>query len=387
MDYYSANLKLCASVQSGLEAVLKREMTANGLFCEGAINGRIPFQGTLKDVARANMFLRTASRVFIILASFKADTFDTLYEEISVIPWEDIIPNGQGITVLAKVLKSTLMDTSIVQSITKKAIAARIMKRKNLTRLPETENNLVVEISINSDIVTVFLDTSGESLHKRGYRTYVGRAPLRETLAAGIILLSYWKDDRVLLDPFTGSGTIPIEAALIGNEIAPGINRHFAYESFPGGKEIFENTIEEAKSLIKDKQLRIYGYDIDPKAIGLAVKHAEGAGVSKYIHFQKADMRSFSSRFSHGIIITNPPYGERLNEGDIGLLYRDFFKMYESLDSWSAYILSSFKDTEKSFGKRADKKRKLYNSEIECNLFQYFGAAPKKTILKDSMAD
>ncbi|MFA7664441.1 MAG: class I SAM-dependent RNA methyltransferase [Clostridia bacterium] len=383
MDYFSSDLKLCASVQSGLEAVLKREMISNGFFCEGAINGRIPFKGKLTEVARANMFLRTASRVFVILGSFKADTFDTLYEEISEIPWEDILPPGQGITVLAKVLKSTLMSPSSIQSVTKKSIAARIKQKRNLSRLPETENNLVIEVSINQDIATVFLDTSGDSLHKRGYRLLVGRAPLRETLAAGIILLSYWKEDRVLLDPFTGSGTIPIEAALIGNDIAPGILRNFAYENLPGGKEICKNIRDEAKGRIKENQLRIFGYDIDPKAVGLAVKHAESAGVSKYIHFQKADMRSFSSRFAHGIIITNPPYGERLNDVDIASLYRDFFKMYTSLDSWSAYVLSSFRDTEKSFGKRADKIRKLYNSEIECNLFQYFGPPPKKEEPKD----
>lgn len=377
MGYYFSNFNLCASVQSGLEAVLKREIQTLGLSCGGAINGRIPFEGDILEVARANMFLRTASRIYICLASFKVETFDDLYEGIININWEDIVPKGKGVTVLAKALKSKLMAPSSIQSVTKKALVSRMLSYLKLSRLPEVVDNLVIEVSILEDIATVYLDTSGESLHKRGYRTLVGKAPLRETLAAGIILLSYWNQDRVLFDPFTGSGTIPIEAALIGTNTAPGLNRSFAYEVFPGGSEIKDKVKEQAMSVRTNKQLRIYGYDIDSKSIGLAVQHATAAGVAEQIHFQKADMRTFSSRFAHGIIITNPPYGERLHDQDLNELYSDFFRKFTSLDKWSAYVLSSYKSTERSFGQKADKTRKLYNSELECKLYQYFGPPPK----------
>lgn len=376
MSYFQEKLKLCASVQSGLEAVTKRELASLGISCEGAINGKIPFTGNINEIAKANMFLRTASRIYVEIGSFKALSFDELYDGILAINWEDILLKNSGVTVLARSIKSKLEAVPSIQSITKKAIVIRLQKAWGISRLNDIETNPVIEVSIFEDMVTVYLDTSGESLHKRGYRSLVGMAPLKETLAAGIILLSFWNQDRVLFDPFTGSGTIPIEAALIGTNTAPGILRNFSYEQFPNGKDAKKEILLEATSLKKDVPLRIYGYDIDSRAIGLSNKHAAAAGVASKIHFQASDMRTFSSRFKHGVIITNPPYGERL-KGDIDSLYSDFFKLFNNLDSWSAYVLSSYKDTEKMFGRKADKTRKLYNSEIECKLFQYFGPPPK----------
>jgi putative N6-adenine-specific DNA methylase len=368
-------LTLVASIQSGLEIVLKHELINLGYEPSGAINGRISFEGTMKDVARANMFLRTASRVYVLLSKFKATTFDELFDSVNIIPWEDILPSDLGVVVTAKALKSTLMAFSSIQSITQKAIIVRLMKKRGQNRLPD-KNKVTVEVSIYEDEVCVYLDTSGDALHKRGYRTLVGDAPLRETLAAGMILLSFWKHDRVLLDPFVGSGTIPIEAALIGRNIAPGKNRNFHYEKFANGTKFKDKALEEAISLEQDNALRIYGYDINPKAIKLAVKHATSAGVDKHIHFQTADMKTFSSRFAHGIIITNPPYGERLKSDNLGNLYSEFWSMYNRLDNWSAYILSAYPSVEKQFGKKADKVRKLHNADIKCNYYQYYGEPP-----------
>lgn len=375
MSIYDGRLTIVASVQSGLEFILKKELTDLGYEPGGAINGRISFEGNIKDVARANMFLRTASRVYIQLANFKATTFDELFDRVKDVPWEDILTKDLGVVVVAKALKSTLMAFSSIQSVTQKAIVVRLMDKRGQYRLPD-KNTVTVEVAIYEDEVFVYLDTSGDALHKRGYRTLVGEAPLRETLAAGMILLSFWKHDRVLFDPFVGSGTIPIEAALIGRKIAPGKNRNFMYEKLSKGSLVKHEALEEALSKEQDNALRIYGYDINPKAIKLAVKHANAAGVEKHIHFQTADMKTFSSRFAHGIIITNPPYGERLKSDNLGNLYSEFWSMYNRLDNWSAYILSSFPGIEKRFGRKADKIRKLHNAEIKCNFYQYFGDPP-----------
>ncbi len=375
MSIYEDKLIVVASVQSGLEFILKKELIDLGYEPGGAINGRISFEGNIKDVARANMFLRTASRVYIQLANFKATTFDELFDRVKDIPWEDILTKDLGVVVIAKALKSTLMAFSSIQSVTQKAIVVRLMDKRGQYRLPD-KNTVTVEVSIYEDEVFVYLDTSGDALHKRGYRTLVGEAPLRETLAAGMILLSFWKHDRVLFDPFVGSGTIPIEAALIGRKIAPGKNRNFMYEKLSKGSLVKQAVLEEALSKEQDNDLRIYGYDINPKAIKLAVKHANAAGVEKHIHLQTADMKTFSSRFAHGIIITNPPYGERLKSDNLGNLYSEFWSMYNRLDNWSAYILSSFSGIEKRFGRKADKIRKLHNAEIKCNFYQYFGEPP-----------
>ncbi|NLZ25782.1 MAG: class I SAM-dependent RNA methyltransferase, partial [Clostridiales bacterium] len=261
-----------------------------------------------------------------------------------------------------------------------KAICERLKAKHNVLSLSEDGEEYSVEAAAFMDNFEISLDTSGEGLHKRGYRSMVWTAPLRETLAAAILMLSVWKKDRALIDPFTGSGTIPIEAALIATNTAPGLYRSFAFEKFKYAPGVIERVREEAKDK-EDLNLsaRISGFDINPKAIKLAVKHAEAAGMKKFIHFQTADMRTISSRYSHGVMVANPPYGERLmDEENLKALYRDFGKVYRSLDEWSCYAITSYRGFEKHFGQKADKVRKLYNSEIECSLYQFLGAPPKR---------
>lgn len=246
--------------------------------------------------------------------------------------------------------------------------------------LPESGTAYNLEVAIFDDIATVTLDTSGEGLHKRGYRTFLGDAPLRETLASAMIQLSVWNPDRPLIDPFCGSGTIPVEAALIGLNIASGMNRNFACESFAKAPNVRADVQQEAEQLItRDRQLHISGFDINPDAIRLALKHAERAGVKDCIHLQTADMRELSSKKQYGIIITNPPYGERLmSDRDVERLYRDFGAVYRKLDKWCAYVITSYRGFEKHFGSRADKIRKLYNSQLECNFYAYLAPPPPK---------
>ena len=375
MSFFEGNLILEASCASGIEAILKRELISLGYNPKGANYGRIPFEGNFLDVARSNFFLRTANRIRIIISQFEANTFDELYDGIFAINWKEIISKDGKIIVNAKSIKSTLFALSSIQSISKKAIVAKMGNT-----LPENGPEYNIEVSIIENIVKVSLDTSGDSLHKRGYRTYVGAAPMRETTAAAIIELSVWNKDRAFVDPFCGSGTFPIEAALIALNIAPGINRSFAYEQWTNSPAVRDIAYGEAKDKEQlDTQVRISGFDIDKDAISLAMKHAQNAGVRDKIHFQVQDMRSLSSRFAHGVIITNPPYGERLlSNSEVQALYKDFGKVFSSLDEWCAYIITSYKGFEKYFGKTANKTRKLYNSELECVLYQYLGKAPQK---------
>lgn len=380
MSYFEGKLNISISSASGIEAITKRELTALGYAAGGAINGRINFSGTLFDVARCNVFLRTAGRVRIVLSEFKAETFDELFDGVKSIPWEDIVLHDSKILISAKSFKSKLFALSAIQSVAKKAIVDRMTEK--FKRSPsETGNVFSLEISITDDIASVALDTTGDALHKRGYRTLLGDAPLRETTAAAMLLLSVFKSDRQLIDPFAGSGTIPIEAALIATDTAPGLNRSFVFESFPNGDKALATAKEEAMSKIKEIPLRISGFDINPKAISLAQYHAERANVKNKIHFQTMDMRGVSSRFSHGVIVTNPPYGVRLMKNDeLFELYKDFGKMFGTLKDWSAYVLTSCRAFEKYFGKRATKKRTMYNSELECTLFSFLGNPPKNIV-------
>ncbi|MBO5774050.1 MAG: class I SAM-dependent RNA methyltransferase [Clostridia bacterium] len=374
MGFFDGKLELSVTSASGIEAVTKRELESLGYAPGGAVYGRIAFDGEYRDVARANVMLRTANRVFINIARFHAETFDELFDGIKSIPWTHIIPKNAKVIVNAKSFKSKLFALSSIQKITKKAIVTA------MGNLFESGGTYTLEVVVNEDEVLVCLDTSGSALHKRGYRTYVGEAPLRETLASAIILLSVWKWDRPFVDPFCGSGTLPIEAALIGTNTAPGLNRNFAFENFIKAPEVLSSVKEEARDLIvPDRELRISGFDINKDAISLALKHARNAGVADKIHLQVADMRSLSSRFSHGVIVTNPPYGERLlKENELKTLYADFGKVYRSLDEWSAYVITSYGNFERCFGAKSDKTRKLYNSELECKLYRYLGAPPKR---------
>lgn len=375
MSIFDGALELSVTSASGVEAVTKRELISLGYEPGGAEYGRISFSGNFTDVARANIFLRTANRVFINLNRFVAKSFDELFDGVKAMPWNEII-GADGVPIInAKSIKSTLYALSAIQSVTKKAIAVAMGGR-----LKDVGTEYKIEVVIISDEVLIALDTSGTALHKRGYRTKVGEAPLRETLAAAIVLLSVWNAERPLLDPFTGSGTIPIESALIATDTAPGLKREFAFEAYKNAPYVMDKVRAEAEEKIKrDLKLRVSGFDINPDAIKLAQYHARNAGVDGNIHFQASDMRTLSSRYAHGVIITNPPYGERLMPGnELTELYRDFGKLYSGLDEWSAYVITSYGAFERYFGKRADKKRKLYNSELECTLYRFLGAKPQK---------
>lgn len=379
MSIFDGHLKIEVAVASGIEAVTKRELIRLGYEPSGANYGRITFDGTYTDVLRSNVFLRTANRVRIVLGSFNAETFDELFDGISSMNWQEILPKDAKIIVNAKSKNSKIFALSAMQSISKKAIVNKLTSFYNC-KLNESGAIYDIEVALLNDCVTVTLDTSGEGLHKRGYRTYLGDAPIRETLAAAMIELSVWNPDRPLIDPFCGSGTIPIEAAMIGLGIAPGMNRNFACEQFSNAPDVRELVQREAEETInRDRVLKISGFDINPDAIKLAIKHRERAGLTDKIHFQVMDMRDVSSKLSHGIIITNPPYGERLmTEAELKVLYADFGKMTQKLDEWCVYSISSYRAFEKYYGKRADKVRKLYNSELECNYYAFLGKAPEK---------
>ncbi|HAT83495.1 MAG TPA: RNA methyltransferase [Clostridiales bacterium] len=375
---FDGKLNIEVAVASGIEAVCKRELLRLGYNPSGANFGRIEFEGDYKDVLRANVFLRTANRVRIVLAKFKAETFDELFDGIFAMRWQDVVTRDSRIIVNAKSQSSKLFALRSIQSISKKAIISKLASTLGGS-FDESGAVYDVEVSLCGDVATVTLDTSGEGLHKRGYRTYLGDAPIRETLAAAMIELSVWNPDRAFIDPFCGSGTIPIEAALIGLNIAPCMNRNFACESFKNAPNVRELVQQEAQDSIRDRVLYISGFDINKDAIKLAQKHAERAGVKDKIHLQVGDMRDISSRFSHGVIVTNPPYGERLmDEAELKVLYRDFGAMTRKLDEWCVYAITSYRAFEKYFGARADKVRKLYNSELECNFYQYLAAPPKK---------
>lgn len=380
MSIFEGQLNLSVTSASGVEAVTKRELEKLGFKIGPALYGRIGFSGDYTAMARANMFLRTANRVYINIAEFPAHTFDELYDSLYAVGWERILPKNAAVTVDAKSSKSKLFALSALQRVGKKAIAQRLMDKYRLNSLAETSTPYHIEISLADDLCTVALDTSGEGLHKRGYRPVVGLAPMKETLAAAIIQLSIWKPDRPLIDCFCGSGTIPVEAALIATDTAPGINRSFAFEKFANAPSVIDIVRKEALDIQKsDVKLRIWGYDIDNDSVKLANLHAEKAGVKQHIHFQNMDMRNVSSRFGYGVIISNLPFGERLlEERELIPLYRDFGKMYRSLDRWSCYAFTSYPDFQKHFGMRADKTRKLYSSQLECTLYQYLGAKPPK---------
>lgn len=375
-------MEICVTSASGIEAVTKRELyKIIGKENLSAINGRIKFEGDESDVAKCNLNLRTGNRVEIVLGGFKAETFDDLFEGIKAIPFEEYISRDGEIIVSAKSVQSKLFAYSAIQSVSKKAICERLCKKFGVNELNESGARYKIEVAALKDYVTVTLDTSGDGLHRRGYRGLVGEAPLKETLAAALVELSVWNKTRPFADLFCGTGTIPIEACMIALNIPAGLNRSFDFQNWKRfDKKIFDRAAEEAKAnIVTDADLRISGFDIDDKQLKLARKHAELAGVDKYIHFQRADMRDFSSRFSHGVIISNPPYGERLSDRkEVEKLYRDYGKKVALLDDWCAYTLTPVDDFERLFGKKADKKRKIYNGKIECCYYSHLAPPPKK---------
>lgn len=380
---FSGDFRVAVTSASGIEAVTKRELVRLGIPDAPAENGLIVFDGSLKDAVRSNLFLRTADRVYLVLREFEARDFNALFDGVSEVVWEDMFPRDAKINVQAKSENSALFALSTIQSIVKKAICVRLMKKYRVMSLTEDGVPMRVKITVLNDKVTVLLDTSGEPLHKRGYRDLVGEAPLKETLAAALILLSVWNPDRALIDPFCGSGTIPVEAARIGLNIASGRDRAFAFEEwafFP--KDIIKEARQEClDTQTLDRKLRISGFDIDENAVGLARRHAERAGVADSVHLQTCDMREVKSRYRYGVAVTNPPYGERLlNEREALNLYKDFGKWFKSLQDWSLYAITSLDGFERAFGAKADKNRKLYNGKLKCRFYQYLGKKPETKI-------
>lgn len=367
----------------GMEAVLRREIRDLGYTIKKVDNGRVYFTGGEEACARANMFLRTTERILLKVASFKAETFDELFERTKEIPWEDYIPeDGKFWVTKANSIQSKLFSPSDIQSIMKKAMVERMKTKYKVEWFQESGASYPVRVTIMKDIVTVSLDTSGESLHRRGYRKLVSRAPVTETLAAAIILLSPWNKDRILVDPFCGSGTFPIEAAMIGARIAPGINRNFLAETWEGlfPKKVWEEAREEAEdNRIKDITMNIQGYDIDGEMVKAARENARLAQVEDMIHFQQKPVRELSSSKKYGFIITNPPYGERMEEKeDMPKLYDEIGKVFGKLETWSYYILTAFEDSERYIGRQADRNRKLYNGMMKTYLYQFMGPKPPR---------
>lgn len=367
----------------GLEAVLKRELTDLGYEITKVEDGKVSYTGNTDTCARANMFLRTTERVLLKVASFKAESFDELFENTKEIPWEEYLPKDAKFWVAkANSVSSKLFSPSDIQSIMKKAIVERMKLIYKQDWFEESGNSYPLRVTILKDEVTVCIDTSGESLHKRGYRKLTSKAPITETLAAALIMLTPWNKDRLLVDPFCGSGTIPIEAAMLGAKIAPGIQRNFLAE---GWKELIPESTwaqarQEANDMIqKDVEMQIQGYDIDSDIIKAARQNARWAGVDQFIHFQQKPLSELSSSKKYGFIITNPPYGERLEEKqELPGLYKEMGKVFGALDSWSYYIITAYEEAQKYIGRQADKNRKIYNGMMKTYFYQYMGPKPPK---------
>ncbi len=365
----------------GLESVLKRELQDLGYEIVQVEDGRVTFAGEIGAAARANIFLRTAERILLKVGSFRAETFEELFERTREIPWEDYIPeDGKFWVAKAASVKSRLFSPSDIQSIMKKAMVERLKSRYRIEWFPESGAAYPVRVFLMKDIVTVGIDTTGTSLHKRGYRPAAGKAPIAENLAAALIMLTPWRGDRILVDPFCGSGTFPIEAAMMAAHIAPGMNRSFTAEEwtnvFP--KKYWYEAVNEARDLIDDRiETDIQGYDADAEVIRTARRNAEAAGVDHLIHFQQREVRDLSHPKKYGFIITNPPYGERLEDrATLPQIYRDFGEAFRKLDSWSAYMITSYEDAQRYFGKKAQKNRKIYNGMIRTYFYQYPGPKP-----------
>ena len=367
----------------GLESVLKREIVDLGYDITKVDNGRVFFKGDADAICRSNIFLRTTERILLTVGSFKARTFDELFERTKALPWEQFIPkNAKFWVTKATSVNSKLFSPSDIQSIMKKAIVERLKEVYKVSWFPEDGNEYPIRVTIMKDIVSVGLDTTGESLHRRGYRKYTSKAPITETLAAALIMLTPWNKDRILIDPFCGSGTFPIEASLIGCNIAPGMNRSFMAENWTNivDKKSWYKAIEEAHDMIiKPTGMDIQGYDIDGDVVKAAMENAKLAEVEEYIHFQQRPVSQLSHRKKYGFIITNPPYGERLEEKeDLPKIYTDMGEAFNRLDSWSYFIITSYEDIEKYMGKKANKNRKIYNGMLKTYFYQFMGPRPPK---------
>lgn len=365
----------------GLESVLKKEIYDLGYEILRVEDGRVTFEGDAEAVCRANIFLRTAERVLLKTGEFTAETFEELFTGIREIPWEEFIPkNGRFWVTKASSVKSKLFSPSDIQSITKKAMVERLKLHYHLDWFPEDGADYPVRLFLLKDRVTVALDTSGDSLHKRGYRTMTSKAPITETLAASLIMLTPWHQDRILVDPFCGSGTFPIEAAMMAANIAPGMKRPFTAEKWTEliTPRLWSEGREEAQDLVQtDIESDIQGYDIDGDIVRAARENAKRAGVDHLIHFQQRPVSELNHPKKYGFVITNPPYGERLEEKEaLPQLYREIGEAFSRLDSWSEYVITSYEDAQHYIGRKADKNRKIYNGMLKTYFYQFLGPKP-----------
>ena len=374
--------ELTAPCHFGLEAVLKKEITELGYEVTETEDGRVSFMGDDEAVCLANIFLRSAERILIKLGSFEARSFEELYQGTKALPIEEWIPkDGHFWVAKAGSVNSALFSASDIQSVMKKAMVDRLSGKYGVTYFKENGNDYPIRVFIKKDRVSVGLDSTGASLHKRGYRLAQSKAPIAENLAAALIMLTPWHGDRILVDPFCGSGTIPIEAAMMAAGMAPGLNRSFTADNWERiSAKLWADCREEARSRIRiPEHTDIQGYDLDPHMLTIARENAKRAGVEKLIHFQQRDVAELSHPKRYGFIITNPPYGERLNdEESLKELYTVIGERYGRLQDWSMFLITSYKDAQKYIGRKADKTRKLYNGMIKTEYLQYMGARPPK---------
>ena len=375
--------ELIAPCHFGLEAVLKREITDLGYDCLQVEDGRLTFFGAEEAVSRANVFLRSAERILIKVGSFHAETFEELFQGTLALPWEEYIPkDGKFWVAKAASVRSKLFSPSDIQSIMKKAMVERLKKTYHTGWFEESGESFPLRVFLKNDEVTVGLDTTGESLHKRGYRKLTAKAPIAENLAAALIMLTPWKGDRILVDPFCGSGTIPIEAAMMAVNMAPGMNRDFTASSWEHlvAKRNWYDAVDEAAELIDmSVDTDIQGYDIDDKMVSIARENARLAGVEGKIHFQRRPVSQLSHPKKYGFIITNPPYGERLEEkAALPKLYHELGERFAALDSWSMYLITAYENAQQDIGRKADKNRKIYNGMMKTRFYQYQGPKPPR---------
>lgn len=366
-----------------MEAVLKREIIDIGYEISRVEDGRVYFMGDDEAIARCNLWLRTTERVMIKIAQFRATTYEELFQGTRAIRWQDYIPqNGKFWVTKATSISSKLFSPSDIQSVMKKAMVEKLKTVYRTDWFPEDGASYPLRVTINKDIVTIGLDTTGDSLHKRGYRTNTVKAPITETLAAALIMLTPWNGERILVDPFCGSGTFAIEAAMIAANMAPGLNREFLSQTWENivSKKCWYDAIDEANELVDlDVDTDIQGYDIDAFAVKAARANAENAGVENLIHFQERSVDKLSHPKKYGFIITNPPYGERLEEKEnLPAIYQSLGKRFKALDDWSMYLITAWEDTEKAIGRKADKNRKIYNGMMKTYFYQFLGPKPPK---------
>ena len=362
---------------------MKKEIIDLGYEVSQVEDGRVTFIGDAEAICRANIFLRTTERVLLKVGSFRAETFEELFQGTKAIPWEDYLPkDGKFWVAKASSIKSKLFSPSDIQSIMKKAMVERMKNAYGITWFPEDGPSYPLRVFIHKDIVTVAIDTTGDSLHKRGYRTLTSKAPITETLAAALIMLTPWKSDRILVDPFCGSGTFPIEAAMMAANMAPGMNREVLAEDWKNisPRKHWYEAMDEANDLVDTSvQVDIQGYDIDGDIIRAARSNAKAAGVDHMIHFQQRSVADLSHPKKYGFIISNPPYGERIEEKkNLPELYKVIGERYAALDAWSMYLITSYEDTERYIGRKADKNRKIYNGMMKTYFYQYMGQKPPK---------